>query len=135
MTRWSVPTHDAGPKSHPRVTTTRGWAFILSPTPPTSHNDSLVGFDSLTRRRPKKPSTSHDDSWVGFNPVSNTTKATHESRRLVGGRSSFLQHHQRVFMTRWWVSTPSHDAGPKNHPRVVVTRGWAYYCSRLSCQQ
>ena len=42
-------------------------------------------------------------------PTPHTTpapKTTHESSQLVGGLTSCLQHHQRVVMTRWWVSTP-----------------------------
>jgi hypothetical protein len=54
-------------------------------------------------------------------------KTTHESQRLVGGLSFHRQHHQRVTMTRWWVSTPfCTRRRPQNHPRVTTTRGWAF---------
>ena len=88
---------------------------------------STPSHTTHTRCQPQKPPTSHNDSWVGSILSS---KTTNESLWLVGGfrlplahdaspknhpwvmttrgwPSSHLQNHQRVIMTRWWVSTLS----------------------------
>jgi hypothetical protein len=82
------------------------WRATVYPPPPTSHDDSLVGFPGV-----HLPSTTTNESrrlvggFPGFHLPSTTPLTSRDDSLVSSRRPSAVQHHQRVVTTtRWWVS-------------------------------
>ena len=157
----TLSTHYGRPNTHQRVTTTCWWAILpfphttadLTPTnesrqlvgglsyplhplwqtqhPPTSHDDSLVGYLTLSTHYggPNTHQRVTTTCWWAILPTTTAPTPTNESRRLVGGLSYPLHPLRRTQHPPMshddslvgYLTLSTHYGGPNTHQRVMTT--------------